>query len=71
MTRALFGRVPNFRFGTLRLRIAVLFTILFAAVMAVVMLLVGMAALWYLRGVVTSLRPLIVILLVPRGKHSA
>ncbi len=41
MTRALFGRVPNFRFGTLRLRIAVLFTILFAAVMAVVMLLVS------------------------------
>ena len=41
MTKALFGSVPNFRFGTLRLRIAVLFTILFAAVMAVVMLLVS------------------------------
>ena len=31
---------------------------------AVITLLVGVAALWYLRGVVTSLRPLIIMLLV-------
>ena len=31
---------------------------------AVVMLMVGIAALWYLRGVVTSLRPLVIMLLV-------
>ena len=34
-------RLPSLRFGTLRLRIAVLFTILFALVMSVVMILVS------------------------------
>ena len=34
-------RLPSLRFGTLRLRIAVLFTILFALVMSVVMILLS------------------------------